>query len=211
VENTPVPKIAVLISGRGSNFEAIARAIEAGELRASIAIVISNRAEAAGLETARARGIRASVMPHRDFASRDEYDEALAGALRAHDVDLICLAGFMRRLGARFCAAFANRILNVHPSLLPAFAGERAQRQALEYGVRIAGATVHFVTEELDAGPIVLQAAVAVRDTDTEETLSARILAEEHRIYPRAIAQVLAGGWRIDGRRVIFDRGAGQL
>jgi phosphoribosylglycinamide formyltransferase-1 len=179
-------------------------AIAEGRLRARIAVVISNRPDAAGLERARAVGIETRVMPHGDHASRDDYDRALVAELTRHGVKLVCLAGFMRRLGPIFCDTFPNAILNIHPSLLPAFPGTHAQRQALDHGVKVSGATVHFVTPELDAGPIVLQAAVPVHDDDTEDTLSARILVAEHRLYPEAIQRVLDGGWRIDGRRVIF-------
>ena len=204
MEKGSVP-IAVLISGRGSNLAAIARAIDDGRLRARIAVVVSNRSDAPGLEIARGRGIPALVRSHTDFPSRDAYDGWLVESLQSFQVSLVCLAGFMRRLGATFCAAFPNAILNIHPSLLPAFPGVDAQRHALEHGVKVAGATVHFVTPELDAGPIVLQAAVPVEDTDTADSLSARILREEHRLYPAAIQRVLDGGWRIEGRRVIFD------
>lgn len=195
----------MLISGRGSNLVAIADAIAAGQLRAAIAVVISNRADAKGLELARARGVATVVMPHSDYASRDAYDRALVATLRSHGVALVCLAGFMRRLGASFCDAFPQAILNIHPSLLPAFPGVDAQRQAFEHGVKIAGATVHFVTPELDAGPIVMQAPVPVLDGDTVDSLSARILIEEHRLYPAAIELVLNGGWRIQGRRVVAE------
>jgi len=204
VENRYVPKLAVLISGRGSNLAAIADAIASGTLRATIAVVIANRADAAGLDFARARGIETRVLPHRDYASRDAYDAALADAIRAHGATLICLAGFMRRLGAGFCAVFPNAILNIHPSLLPAFPGEHAQAQALAHGVTLAGATVHFVTPELDAGPIVMQASVPVADDDTVETLAARILTEEHRIYPAAVRRILEEHWHLEGRRVVF-------
>jgi phosphoribosylglycinamide formyltransferase-1 len=195
-----------MISGRGSNFAALADAIDRGRLPARIAVVISNRDDAAGLEHARSRGIRAIVMPHRDFASRAAYDEALVAALQPHGVRFVCLAGFMRLLGPAFCQAFPNAILNIHPSLLPAFPGVDAQQQALEHGVKVTGATVHFVTPELDAGPIVMQATVPVEDADTVETLSARILAQEHRIYPEAVRRLLTEDWRIDGRRVVFGR-----
>jgi phosphoribosylglycinamide formyltransferase-1 len=203
VENRPVPQLGVLISGRGSNLGAIIRAIEQGALRARIAVVISNRAEAGGLELARAHGIEAIVLPHGAHASREAYDAALAGTLRERRVSLVCLAGFMRVLGPAFCEAFPNAVLNIHPSLLPAFPGTHAPRQALEHGVRISGVTVHFVSPELDAGPIVMQAAVPVEPDDTEDTLAARILVEEHRLYPRAIQFVLDGGWTIRGRRVV--------
>jgi phosphoribosylglycinamide formyltransferase 1 len=189
--NSMLPRIGVLISGRGSNLQAIIDAIQAGTLGATIAVVISNRAGAQGLERAAAAGIEALVMPHTEYPSRDAYDRALVDALRSRGVRLVCLAGFMRLLGPSFIQAFPDAILNVHPSLLPAFPGLEAQRQALEHGVKVSGATVHVVNEALDAGPIVAQAAVAVADGDTVETLSARILVEEHRIYPEAIARML--------------------
>lgn len=195
-------RLGILISGRGSNFEAIADRIAAGELEAEIAVVISNRAEARGLETARARGLSAVCLPSKGM-DREVYDRALAAELHKHDVELVCLAGFMRLLSAGFIREFPNRILNIHPSLLPAFPGLDAQHQALAHGVKITGCTVHFVDQDLDAGPIVIQAAVPVRDDDTEETLSARILKEEHRIYGEAIGIVVAGKYRIEGRRVI--------
>jgi phosphoribosylglycinamide formyltransferase-1 len=207
---TPEPRnpgtrsIGVLISGRGSNLQAIIDAIAAGRLDARIALVISNRADAGGLDKARAAGIETVVMPHKAYPDRATYDRALADALKSRGVVLVCLAGFMRLLGAAFIDEFPNAVLNVHPSLLPAFPGVDGQRQALEHGVKVAGATVHFVTPDLDAGPILLQSTVPVLDGDTEETLSARILAEEHRIYPDAIGRVLTGRWRIDGRRVTF-------
>jgi phosphoribosylglycinamide formyltransferase-1 len=202
VDNRSVPLIGVLISGRGSNLRALVDA----KLPAAIAVVISNRADAPGLQFARTAGLETFVMPHSNYPSRDEYDRALVTALRDRRVTLVCLAGFMRRLGAGFCEAFPNAILNVHPSLLPAFPGIDAQRQALEHGVRLTGATVHLVTPELDAGPIVLQAAVPVGDDDTVETLAARILAQEHRLFPEAVRMILAGGWRVDGRRLLWRR-----
>lgn len=200
-----LPRIGVLISGRGSNLQALIDAIAEGRLPARIAIVISNRPGASGLERARAAGVETAVIEHRAFVTRDEFDFALASALRARDVSLVCLAGFMRLVGAPLLDAFPDRILNIHPSLLPAFPGVDAQRQALAHGVKISGATVHLVTKELDAGPIVLQSAVPVRDDDTEDTLSARILIEEHRIYPESARIVLAGGWRIEGRRFVAE------
>ena len=209
MENRPVPSLAVLISGRGSNLGAIVAAIAAGNLRARIAVVLSNRADAVGLEVARAHGIETLVMPHGAHATRQDYDLALVEALRQRSVPLVCLAGFMRVLGPSFCEAFPNAILNIHPSLLPSFPGTHAVRQAVEHGVRVSGATVHFVSAELDAGPIVMQAAVPVRPDDTEDTLGARILAEEHRLYPRAIQFVLDGGWVIEGRRVVPAPAAG--
>lgn len=204
VDRGSPPKLAVLISGRGTNLAAIAEAIAAGSLKAQVSIVISNRADAPGLEFARQRRIPALTLPHGDYKSRDDYDRALVECVRAHGVTLVCLAGFMRRLGRVFCDAFPGAILNIHPSLLPAFPGAHAQRDALAHGVKVAGATVHFVTEELDAGPIVMQAAVPVREDDTVETLSARILVEEHRLYPAAIARVLSDPWHVEGRRVSF-------
>jgi phosphoribosylglycinamide formyltransferase-1 len=197
----PGRRIAVLISGRGSNLQAIIDAVAGGRLRAGIAVVISNRADAYGLERARAAGIETLTISHREYPTRDAFEEVLVRELRARDVSLVCLAGFMRLLGRTFLDAFPNGILNIHPSLLPSFPGVDAQRQAWEHGARVAGATVHFVTGELDGGPIVRQSTVAVHDDDTPETLAARILDEEHRIYPEAIAIVLDGGWTIDGRR----------
>jgi phosphoribosylglycinamide formyltransferase-1 len=198
-------KLAVLISGRGSNLAAIAEAIATGRLRAEIVLVISNRADAPGLEFARARGIETRVIDHKAYASREAFDAALAAAIRERGATLVCLAGFMRRLGAGFCAAFPNAILNIHPSLLPAFPGEHAQQQALEHGVTIAGATVHFVTPELDAGPIIAQATVPVERHDTPESLAARILIEEHRLYPDAIRRITEEPWHLEGRRVVFE------
>ena len=191
----------MLISGRGSNLQAIIDAIAAGRLNATIAVVVSNRSDAAGLQRARAAGIEALCLSPRDYLDRPAYDQAIVDHLRTRDVRLICLAGFMRLVGAPLLEAFPNRILNIHPSLLPAFPGLDAQRQALEHGVRVSGATVHLVGSEVDNGPIVLQAAVPVLDTDTVETLSARILVEEHRLYPEAIQIVLDGRWKVEGRK----------
>lgn len=196
--------IAVLISGRGSNLQAIIDATRDGHLDARIALVVSNRADADGLTRAQEAGIATLVRDHKAYATRDAYEAVLVEDLKARDVRLVCLAGFMRLLGATFVDAFQYRILNIHPALLPAFAGLHAQRQALEHGVKVSGATVHFVDTNLDAGPIVLQAAVPVLDTDTEDTLSARILEQEHRIYPEAIQRILDGRWTIEGRRVVF-------
>jgi phosphoribosylglycinamide formyltransferase-1 len=199
-------RIAVLISGRGSNLQAIISAIKDGRLNAEIAIVISNRPDAPGLLHARNAGITTRVIDSSDrgaFPTRGDYDRALIRELRDHDVRLICLAGFMRLLGLQFVASFPEAILNVHPSLLPAFPGLNAQYQAWEHGVKVSGVTVHFVNEELDGGPIITQAAVPVTDEDDAESLAARILEQEHRIYPEAIQTVLAGGWRIDGRRFL--------
>jgi len=195
-------RLAILLSGRGSNFEAIANNVASGAIEASIAVVISNRPEARGLDIARERGLDTLVVPSKGV-DREAYDRRLIDGLRPFQPDLICLAGFMRLLSAAFVREFPNRILNIHPSLLPAFSGLDAQHQALAYGVRVSGCTVHFVDEYLDAGPILLQAAVPVHDRDTEETLSARILEEEHRIYSEAIRIALSGRYRIEGRRVI--------
>jgi phosphoribosylglycinamide formyltransferase-1 len=197
------PRLGVLISGRGSNLQALIHAIDRGELDAQIAVVVSNRATAGGLELARAAGIETIVLDHKQFATRDEYDGRVGGELTVRGVSLVCLAGFMRLVSTTLLDAFPDAVLNIHPSLLPSFPGVNAQQQALEHGVKVTGATVHFVTSELDAGPIVLQAAVPVHDGDTIESLSERILAEEHRIYPAAVALVLAGGWRIEGRRFL--------
>ncbi len=186
-------RLGVLISGRGSNLQAIIDAIKAGCLKATVAIVISNRADALGLDKARAAGIETLVLPQAASSTREEYDQVLVQHLQERQVDLVCLAGFMRLLSHVFIDAFPNAVLNVHPSLLPAFPGLDAQRQAWEHGVRVSGATVHLVTVDLDAGPIVEQAAVPVRVDDTPETLAARILVEEHRIYPQAIARILDG------------------
>ena len=204
--NTERPAIGVLISGRGSNLQALIDAIDEGRLPARIAIVISNRVDARGLDRARAAGIETVVVDHRTFPARDAFDRVLANELRSHQVSLVCLAGFMRLVGPPLLDAFPNAILNVHPSLLPAFPGVESQRQALDHGVKVAGATVHLVTAELDGGPIVLQSSVPVRDDDTAETLAARILIEEHRIYPEAAKIVLGGGWTIEGRRFVRAR-----
>lgn len=196
-------RIAVLISGRGSNLQALIDAIADRRLGAEIAVVISNRADAQGLERARHSGIETITLPHRDYPTRDAFEAELVRELRARGVVLVCLAGFMRLLGRTFLDAFPNAILNIHPSLLPAFPGVDAQRQAWEYGTKVAGATVHFVTGELDGGPIVYQSAIAVADDDTPDTLAARILEVEHRIYPEAAALVLGGNWALTGRRFV--------
>ena len=196
-------RIGVLLSGRGSNFEALAESITAGRLPgAEIAVVISNREGAPGIEKARQRKLLTRVIPSKGL-EREAYDRHVVAALKESQVDLVCLAGYMRLLSPFFVASFPNRILNIHPSLLPSFPGLEAQRQALEYGVKFAGCTVHFVDENLDAGPIVLQATVPVLDGDTEETLSSRILQEEHRIYTEAARLVLDGKYKIIGRRVV--------
>jgi phosphoribosylglycinamide formyltransferase-1 len=194
-------RLGILISGRGSNFEAIANSIARKTLDAEIAIVISNRANAPGIEVARERGMPVRIIPSAGM-DRETYDKLLIDELHTHEVDLVCLAGFMRLLSADFIRAFPGRVLNIHPSLLPAFTGLDAQRQALEHGVRITGCTVHFVDEYLDSGPIVIQAAVPVLDSDTVETLSARILLQEHLIYSKAIGYIVDGRVTIRGRRV---------
>jgi phosphoribosylglycinamide formyltransferase-1 len=197
-------RLGILISGRGSNFEAIADNIACGSLDAEIAVVISSRPQAPGLEAARRRGLDAVSIPSKGL-DREIYDRLLVAELRRHAVELVCLAGFMRLLSASFIREFPNRILNIHPSLLPAFPGLDAQRQALEHGVKVSGCTVHFVDEDLDAGPIVIQAAVPILDNDTVETLASRILLQEHRIYTEAIRIVLSGNYRIVGRRVVLS------
>ncbi|HVN08289.1 MAG TPA: phosphoribosylglycinamide formyltransferase [Patescibacteria group bacterium] len=198
-------RIGVLISGRGSNLEALAQSCAAGRIPgAEIALVVSNREGAPGIDRARALGISARVIPSKGL-DRETYDRQVAAALDEARVELVCLAGYMRLLSPFFVAHFPGRILNIHPSLLPAFPGLEAQRQALEHGVKWTGCTVHFVDENLDAGPIVLQATVAVRDDDSVESLSARILAEEHRIYSEAVRIVLEGRYRLDGRRVLLS------
>ena len=199
-----MPAVGVLISGRGTNLQALIDAERRSELGGRIALVISNVEWAPGLDRARAAGIPVAFRDHRG-RSREDFDSELEQLLRAHAVDLVCLAGYMRVLSTAFIQAFPGRILNVHPSLLPAFPGLDAQRQALEHGVKVSGATVHFVDQGLDAGPIVLQEAVPVHDHDTAEDLAARILEAEHRIYPRAVRLVLEGRYRIEGRRVIAE------
>jgi len=199
-------RIGVLLSGRGSNFEALADSVAAGRIpEAEIALVVSNREGAAGIDRARARGLATRVIPSKGL-EREPYDRQVVAALREANVDLICLAGYMRLLSPFFVTAFPQRILNIHPSLLPSFPGLESQRQALEYGVKFAGCTVHFVDENLDAGPIVLQAVVPIEDRDTEVTLSERILQQEHRIYSEAVKIVLAGNYKIAGRRVLLTR-----
>lgn len=196
-------RLGILISGRGSNLQAIIDAIAEGRLDATIALVVSNRADAAGLERAREAGIETLYINHKDYGSREAFDRAVVAALKKREVSLVCLAGFMRLLSAEFVKAYPNAVLNIHPALLPAFPGLDAQHQAWEHGVKVSGATVHIVTPELDAGPIVLQATVPVRDDDAPAVLAERILVEEHRIYPEAIAIMLDGRWRVDGRRFV--------
>src|SRR5450432_597888 len=196
-------RLGVLLSGRGSNFEALADSVAAGRIPdAQVAIVIANREGAQGIDRAEARGIPTLVLPSRGL-EREVYDRQVVGALRENKVDLVCLAGYMRLLSPYFVQSFPQRILNIHPSLLPSFPGLESQRQALEYGVKFAGCTVHFVDENLDAGPIILQSVVPVLDTDTEASLSEKILREEHRVYSEAVKIVLEGRFKIEGRRVI--------
>jgi phosphoribosylglycinamide formyltransferase 1 len=199
-------RLGVLISGRGSNLQSIIDAVGSGKLDATIALVVSNRADAGGLRRARDAGVPAVFLDPRGHATRDDYDQAIVEALRTHDVGLVCLAGFMRLVGSRLLNAYSNRILNIHPSLLPSFPGLEAQRQALSHGVRVSGVTVHLVNAELDGGPIIAQAAVPVLEDDSVESLSARILVEEHRLYPEAIRRVLLGEWTLDGRRFVARR-----
>lgn len=194
-------RLVVLISGRGSNLQAIQAAIDAGTLMAEVALVVSNRADAAGLTWAAGRGLATRVVASKGV-EREAYDRLLMEAIDSAQPDLVVLAGFLRLLTPAFVEHYRRRLVNIHPSLLPAFPGLHAQRQAMEYGVKIAGCTVHFVTEDMDAGPIILQAAVAVEEGDDEDRLAARILAEEHRIYPEAIALILAGKVRVEGRQV---------
>ncbi len=197
--------LGILLSGRGSNFEAIAQNVLAGKIPAKIAVVISNRQQAPGFARARELGFEARVIPSQG-KEREAYDRELVAVLKDFKVDLVCLAGFMRILSPYCVRAFPGRILNIHPALLPAFPGSDAQKQALEHGVKFTGCTVHIVDEGVDTGPIVCQAVVPVLDDDTVETLSARILKEEHRIYSEAIRLILDGRVRIEGRRVLFER-----
>jgi phosphoribosylglycinamide formyltransferase-1 len=196
--------LAILISGRGSNFEAIARNVLSGALPARIAVVVSNREDAAGLERARTVGLETRAIPSKG-KDRDAYDREVVALLREREVEIVCLAGFMRLLGPYFVRAFPGRILNIHPALLPAFPGLDAQKQALEYGVKFTGCTVHLVDEGVDTGPILCQAVVPVLDDDSVETLSVRILKEEHRIYSEAIRLVVENRIRVEGRRVVLN------
>ena len=197
-------KVGVLVSGRGSNLQTLIATAREGQLGGEVAVVISNVADAPALDKARAAGVPALVCDHRG-QPREEHDRRMLGVLQEHGVDLVCLAGYMRLLSSPFLAAWPHRVVNIHPSLLPAFPGLDAQRQAWEHGVKVAGATVHLVEEALDAGPIVMQEAVAVRADDTPDTLAGRILEAEHRIYPRAVRLLLGGRWRLEGRRFIAD------
>jgi len=203
-------KLGILLSGRGSNFEAIADRIQQGELQAEIAVVISNIASAPGLEKARQRGLKGVFLPSKGVP-REEFDRQVVEVLREHGVAVVCLAGFMRLLSLVLVRAFPNRILNIHPALLPAFPGLEGQRQALEYGVKYSGCTVHFVDEGLDSGPIILQAVVPVMDEDDEHALAERILREEHRIYSEAIRLVLNEEIEIVGRRVVRKKAKGDV
>ena len=199
----PSRRLGVLVSGRGSNLQALIDAIADGRLDASIAVVISNVAGAGGLDRARHAGIETAVVDHRGWPSRDDFDRALVEELRAREAEVVCLAGFMRKIGPGFIAAFPDAIVNIHPSLLPSFPGLHAQQHALVHGVKVSGVTVHLVTAELDAGPIIVQRAVAVLEGDTEETLATRILTEEHVAYPEAVQRVLDGRWTVHGRRFV--------
>lgn len=201
--NTNSRRIGVLISGRGSNLQALIEATRLGQLDATIAVVISNRSDATGLAIAADADIETLCIDHEKFPNRDEFDQEIAKQLKLRNVGLVCLAGFMRLVGAPLIETFPNAILNIHPSLLPAFPGLNAQKKAVEHGVKVSGVTVHIVTKDLDAGPIVLQRSVSVSDQDTPETLAGRILKEEHRIYPEAVGLYLQGGWKITGRRFI--------
>ena len=202
-------RVGVLISGRGSNLQALIRAVQDGRLEATLAVVISNVEGAPGLEHARKAGIETLTISHRGWPSRGDFDRALVTELRARHVDLVCLAGFMRLVGQPLLEAFPNAILNIHPSLLPAFPGLEPQQQALDHGVKVSGVTVHLVTADLDAGPIIVQRPVPVVEGDTAVTLAARILEEEHRAYPEAVRIVLAGGWTVEGRRFVAPRTRG--
>jgi len=202
---TPLKKLGILLSGRGSNFEAIAESVRTGRLPAEIAIVISNRADAPGLESARRRGLNTRLIPSKGRV-REEHDVEVVATLKKAQVDLVCLAGYMRLLSAEFIRAFPNRILNIHPSLLPAFPGLNAQKQAIDYGAKVSGCTVHFVDEHLDNGPIILQKTVPVLEGDDEHSLAARILEQEHIAYSEGISQVLSGEVEIQDRRVVRKR-----
>ncbi len=198
-------RLAILLSGRGSNFQAIHEAIQRGELPAEIVCVISNRPDAPGIQRAREYGYAAHAIEHKTFANRAAHEEAVLRVLEEAQPDFIALAGYMRLLGAPFCERYRNRILNIHPSLLPSFPGVDAQAQAVAYGVKVSGCTVHFVDEHLDAGPILVQRAVEVRDDDTGETLAARILVEELKAYVEALKKLATRTWRVEGRKVVFD------
>jgi phosphoribosylglycinamide formyltransferase 1 len=204
-------RLGVLISGRGSNLQSLIDAVTDGRLNATLSVVISNREDAGGLERARRAGIETVCVSHRGWRSRDDYDRALVKELQQRRVDVVCLAGFMRVLGPEMIEAFPNRIMNIHPSLLPSFPGVDAQRQAFDHGVKVAGVTVHLVTSELDGGPIILQRVVPVLETDTVDTLAARILAEEHLAYVDAVRILLEEAWAVDGRRFVRPAHAGEV
>ena len=195
-------KIGILVSGRGTNLQAIIDAIENGALNADIAVVLSNKKDAPALERAQKKGIETACLDPKQFASKKEYDLALAGELKNRRVDLVCLAGYMRILNPEFIGMFPNKIINIHPSLLPAFPGLDVQQKAIDYGVKFSGCTVHFVNEEVDGGPIILQAVVPVHPSDDAETLSERILIQEHLIYPRAIQMIAENRLHIENRKV---------
>jgi phosphoribosylglycinamide formyltransferase-1 len=199
-------KLGILISGRGSNMQSIVRACRAGDVPAEVAVVVSNRADAAGLEWAADTGIPTAVFSHKDFESREAHDEAIVARLKESEVEWVCLAGYMRLLSQAFIDAFPNRILNIHPSLLPSFPGLHGQRDAFDYGVAVSGCTVHIVDLQLDHGPIVVQRSVPVEGCDDAEALTERILAEEHKAYPMALRRLLVESWGLDGRRVVFGR-----
>ncbi len=204
----PLPaRLAILLSGRGSNFEALADACERGDLPARIVLVLSDRPSALGLARAAERGISCKSLPRKDFDTREAHEEAILSELAGASPDLVCLAGYMRLLSDRFVSRYPLRILNVHPALLPAFPGTEAQRQAVDYGVRVSGATVHFVDAGMDSGPVVAQESVPVLPGDDAASLAARILPVEHRLYVEAVRRVLAGGWRLEGRRVLLPGG----
>jgi phosphoribosylglycinamide formyltransferase-1 len=198
-------KLGILISGRGSNMKSIVAACESGEVPAQVALVISNKADAPGIGWAQEHGLETAVLCHQDHSDREAHDRAVVARLREASVEWVCLAGYMRLLSAVFVQAYPMRILNIHPALLPAFPGLHGQRQACDYGVKVSGCTVHLVDLELDHGPIVVQRTVPVLDDDDEDRLAARILVEEHRAYPEALHRLLAGPWRIVGRRVVFS------
>ena len=200
-------KLGILISGRGSNMMAIVAACEAGTVPAEVAVVISNRADAPGIAWARERGLATAVLPQRDFPDREAHDRAIVSRLQQAGVEWVCLAGYMRLLSRAFIAAYPSRVLNIHPALLPSFPGLHGQQDALEWGAKVSGCTVHLVDVELDHGPIVVQRAVPVDDADDVDTLSARILEQEHHAYPEALAKLLTRPWRLDGRRVVFGAG----
>ena len=203
----PLARLGILISGRGSNMMSIVAACEAGEVPAEVAIVISNRADAPGVAWAQGHGLTTAVLSHKGFPDRETHDRAIVDRLQQVGVEWVCLAGYMRLLSRPFIGVYPSRILNIHPALLPSFPGLHGQRDALEWGARVSGCTVHLVDLELDHGPIVVQRTVPVEDDDSEETLSARILEQEHRAYPEALGKLLTLPWRVEGRRVVFGGG----